>query len=199
MNSRKRHCPISASPVSVASPYSTALTDLRSQAEPDEPPPETLALHKTLLTLFAQYDALTKRITGLPADEGSSQASVQAAVGRMAAGFLGREMGKVQVSIGFGLSLGPACGLGGTSIRTKVGRGREKSHEEDREGSWIGGVGSRLNGCVLIIQALPKLQKMRQSNGHYGDDPGRTAESRRRVKRQWSSTRYGWEKGKRHR
>jgi hypothetical protein len=91
------------------------------------------------LTLFAQYDALTKRITGLPADEGSSQASVQAAVGRMAAGFLGREMGKVQVSIGFGLSLGLVCGLGGTFIGTRVrGRGR-KLKEGTVAGSMVRG------------------------------------------------------------
>ncbi|KAK4688849.1 rabenosyn-5, partial [Tremellales sp. Uapishka_1] len=67
-----------------------------SSAVPEEPPAETLALHKQLLTLFTTYDQLAKRIVKLPCEPESSQEVVQGAVGRAAAGFLSKEMGKVQ-------------------------------------------------------------------------------------------------------
>ena len=70
----------------------------RSSDEPLDPPPETIALHKHLLTLFTQYEHLSKRMSNLPSDEGGSQAQVQKAVARSAAIFLGKEMAKVQVS-----------------------------------------------------------------------------------------------------
>lgn len=55
-------------------------------------------MHKHLLTLFVQYEHLSKRISNLPCDEGGSQAKVQSAVARSAAMFLGKEMVKVQVN-----------------------------------------------------------------------------------------------------
>lgn len=55
-------------------------------------------MHKHLLNLFMQYEHLSKRISNLPCDEGGSQAQVQSAVVQSAATFLGKEMGKVQVS-----------------------------------------------------------------------------------------------------
>jgi hypothetical protein len=63
-----------------------------------EPPPSLITTHKTLLTLFAQYDHLSKRVSHMSCEEGSSQSQVQSAVGRSAAMFLAREMVKVQVS-----------------------------------------------------------------------------------------------------
>lgn len=55
-------------------------------------------MHKQLLTLFAQYEHLSKRLSSLPVEEGSSQSVVQSAVARTAATFLAKEMIKVQVS-----------------------------------------------------------------------------------------------------
>jgi len=66
--------------------------------EPEAPSAEILALHKQLLTLFAQYEHLSKRLSSLPVEEGSSQSTVQSAVARTAATFLAKEMIKVQVS-----------------------------------------------------------------------------------------------------
>ncbi|WVR04794.1 hypothetical protein IAU60_001806 [Kwoniella sp. DSM 27419] len=76
--------------------YEDQLAELTESEEPLEPPPETLATHKTLLTLFAQYEHLSKRIGSLPCDEGGSQAIVQSAVARSSAGFLAKEMVKLQ-------------------------------------------------------------------------------------------------------
>lgn len=75
-----------------------ALLTLRSSVEPEEPTAETVNLHKQLLTLFAQYEHLSKRISSLPVEEGSSQSTVQSAVARTAAMFLAKEMIKIQVS-----------------------------------------------------------------------------------------------------
>ena len=66
--------------------------------ELQEPNKETLDLHKRLLVLFAQYEHLSKRISSLPVEEGSSQSTVQSAVARTAATFLAKEMIKIQVS-----------------------------------------------------------------------------------------------------
>ncbi len=74
------------------------IVDPRSSAEPRDPPAETIATHKHLVTLFAQYEHLSKRISNSPCDEGGSQAQVQSTIARSAAMFLGKEMTKVQVS-----------------------------------------------------------------------------------------------------
>ncbi|KAK8847582.1 hypothetical protein IAR55_005441 [Kwoniella newhampshirensis] len=76
--------------------YEDQLMELTESTEAVDPPPETVAMHKNLLTLFTQYEHLSKRITNLPCEEGGSQASVQSAVARSAAGFLGKEMVKLQ-------------------------------------------------------------------------------------------------------
>lgn len=55
-----------------------------------------MQLHRNLLALIAQYEHLSKRMSALPVAEGSSQASVQSAVARSAALFLGTQMAKVQ-------------------------------------------------------------------------------------------------------
>lgn len=69
---------------------------LRMTSDPGPPPPSLLVLHKTLLTLFTQYEHLSKRLSSLPAEDGSSQAQLQSAVARVAAAFLAKQMAKVQ-------------------------------------------------------------------------------------------------------
>ena len=69
---------------------------MNSVAEPVDPPPPLIKMHKDLLTLFQQYEHLSKRLSSLPCEEGSSQATVQGAVARSAATFLGKEMLKLQ-------------------------------------------------------------------------------------------------------
>lgn len=68
----------------------------RNRAEPTDPGPEMLSTHKSLLTLFAQYEHLSRRLSSLPAPEGSSQSQLQSAVARVSAGFLAKEMVKLQ-------------------------------------------------------------------------------------------------------
>lgn len=65
---------------------------------PPDPPPELIQTHQTLMVLLGQYEHLSKRISGMPCQEGGNQASVQGAVARSAATFLTKEMLKVQVS-----------------------------------------------------------------------------------------------------
>ncbi|WVW78231.1 hypothetical protein I302_100184 [Kwoniella bestiolae CBS 10118] len=76
--------------------FEDLLADLTESDNPLEPSPEVLSIHKQLLTLLTQYEHLSKRIGGLNCEEGSSQAIVQSAVARSAAGFLAREMVKLQ-------------------------------------------------------------------------------------------------------
>ncbi|OCF45785.1 hypothetical protein I317_00273 [Kwoniella heveanensis CBS 569] len=76
--------------------YEDQLAELTESSEAHDPTPEVIATHKSLLTLFAQYEHLSKRIGGLTCTEGSSQAVVQSAVARSAAGFLAKEMVKLQ-------------------------------------------------------------------------------------------------------
>ncbi|WWD00801.1 hypothetical protein V866_007737 [Kwoniella sp. B9012] len=76
--------------------FEDLLADLTESDNPLEPSPEVLSIHKQLLTLLTQYEHLSKRIGGLTCEEGSSQAIVQSAVARSAAGFLAREMVKLQ-------------------------------------------------------------------------------------------------------
>ncbi|WVQ98252.1 hypothetical protein IAU59_005375 [Kwoniella sp. CBS 9459] len=76
--------------------YEDQLAELTESSEAGDPTPEVIQTHKSLLTLFAQYEHLSKRIGGLTCTEGSSQAVVQSAVARSAAGFLAKEMVKLQ-------------------------------------------------------------------------------------------------------
>ncbi|WVF69598.1 hypothetical protein IAT40_004376 [Kwoniella sp. CBS 6097] len=76
--------------------YEDQLAELTESSEAHDPTPEVVQTHKSLLTLFAQYEHLSKRIGGLSVTEGSSQAVVQSAVARSAAGFLAKEMVKLQ-------------------------------------------------------------------------------------------------------
>jgi hypothetical protein len=73
-----------------------AYAPYRSHHTPPDPPPALLRVHKRLLVLFAQFEALSKRVRSIPSKEGGSQAIVQAAVARSAAVFLAKEMAKVQ-------------------------------------------------------------------------------------------------------
>lgn len=68
----------------------------RSHSTPPNPSPALLKVHKHLLSLFAHFETLSKRLTSTPAPEGGSQSIVQAAVARSAAVFLAKEMAKVQ-------------------------------------------------------------------------------------------------------
>ncbi|WVQ79874.1 hypothetical protein IAT38_001974 [Cryptococcus sp. DSM 104549] len=76
--------------------YEDHLVELTSSIEAIEPHPEVIALHKQLIALFTQYEHLCKRISGMPCEEGGSQAQVQGAVARSAAAFMGKEMMKLQ-------------------------------------------------------------------------------------------------------
>ncbi|WWD21672.1 hypothetical protein CI109_106158 [Kwoniella shandongensis] len=76
--------------------YEDQLMELTDSPDPIDPSSELIATHKNLLALFTQYEHLSKRISNLPCEEGGSQASVQSAVARSAAGFLGKEMVKLQ-------------------------------------------------------------------------------------------------------
>ena len=71
----------------------------RSHQTPPDPPPALLRVHKHLLELFASFEVLSKRVSSIPAKEGGSQSTVQAAVARSAAVFLAKEMAKVQVRL----------------------------------------------------------------------------------------------------
>ncbi|WVQ75855.1 hypothetical protein IAR50_005488 [Cryptococcus sp. DSM 104548] len=62
-----------------------------------DPPPELLATHRQLVSLFTQYEHLSKRLSNLPCSEASgSQAVVQGNIARSAAAFMAREMGRLQ-------------------------------------------------------------------------------------------------------
>ncbi|GFZ47917.1 hypothetical protein JCM24511_05664 [Saitozyma sp. JCM 24511] len=76
--------------------FEEQMEELTNRAEPTDPGPEMLSTHKSLLTLFAQYEHLSKRLSSLPAPEGSSQSQLQSAVARVSAGFLAKEMVKLQ-------------------------------------------------------------------------------------------------------
>jgi hypothetical protein len=56
-------------------------------------------LRRTLLESFATYDALAKRIRGLPCAKGSSQERLQIGIGVRAGGWLAKEMTAVEVRL----------------------------------------------------------------------------------------------------
>lgn len=60
--------------------------------------PDTVSLHKQLVTLFTQYDTLTKRIRGQPCEQGSNQERLQNAIARASSAFVAKEAGILQVS-----------------------------------------------------------------------------------------------------
>lgn len=60
-----------------------------------EPPRELVAMHKELLGLLAQYDALTKRIASAPTPS-PAQETVQRSIARVATAFLQKAMTAVQ-------------------------------------------------------------------------------------------------------
>ncbi|WRT64590.1 uncharacterized protein IL334_001522 [Kwoniella shivajii] len=76
--------------------FEDQLAELTESDNPLNPSPAVLTTHKQLLALLTQYEHLSKRIGGLTCDEGSSQAVVQSAVARSSAGFLAKEMVKLQ-------------------------------------------------------------------------------------------------------
>ncbi len=61
--------------------------------------PDTVAMHKQLVTLFTQYDTLTKRIRAQPCDQGSNQERLQNAIARSSSAFVAKEAGILQVSL----------------------------------------------------------------------------------------------------
>ena len=69
----------------------------RSTPELNDLGQQVLKLHKHVLSVLAQYEHLSKRISSLPSPEGSSQATVQSAIARSAATFLAMQMVKLQV------------------------------------------------------------------------------------------------------
>lgn len=56
-------------------------------------------LRRTLLESFSTYDALAKRIRGLPCTKGSSQERLQIGIGVHAGGWLAKEMTAVEVGL----------------------------------------------------------------------------------------------------
>lgn len=54
-------------------------------------------LRRTLLESFSTYDALAKRLRGLPCTKESAQEKVQVGVGIRAGSWLAKEMGAVEV------------------------------------------------------------------------------------------------------
>ncbi|RXK40873.1 hypothetical protein M231_01721 [Tremella mesenterica] len=76
--------------------YEDSLAELSASPDFPDPSPDLLSSHKNLITLFTQYEHLSKRLSNLPCDEGSSQAVIQSAVARSSASFLSKEMLKVQ-------------------------------------------------------------------------------------------------------
>ncbi|ORX34061.1 FYVE zinc finger-domain-containing protein [Kockovaella imperatae] len=69
---------------------------LSSGDESAEPGKQVIKLHKQLLDLLAQYEHLSKRLSGAPSEEGSSQSTVQSAIARSSATFLAMQMVKLQ-------------------------------------------------------------------------------------------------------
>jgi hypothetical protein len=61
-------------------------------------PIHVMNLHKHLIALFAEYDALTKRVRAYPCSPGSARERVQVAIARQASLFMAREAGVLQVS-----------------------------------------------------------------------------------------------------
>lgn len=76
--------------------FEEGLGTLKAAMEPEEPSLELLDLHKQLLALLGQYDAIAKRISNLPCEDGGSQQTVQGAIARTAAVFLAKAMVTVQ-------------------------------------------------------------------------------------------------------
>lgn len=79
---------------------SVRFIDISVASHDDQPTKEASAARKRLLEAFAQYDALAKRIKGLPCANGpwSSQSRIQSAIAMRASLFLQRNMFPLQAS-----------------------------------------------------------------------------------------------------
>ncbi|ODO08578.1 hypothetical protein L198_00308 [Cryptococcus wingfieldii CBS 7118] len=74
-----------------------ASSAVQSSSSSFDPSPELLATHRQLVSLFTQYEHLSKRLCSLPCLENSgSQAVVQGNIARSAAAFMAHEMGRLQ-------------------------------------------------------------------------------------------------------